>query len=124
MKPRSDSLLFKLTREQQAQIFTWIESIGYAQTLKNIAAPPPDGFGLKTHLASLHHFYRHYLALRKDDELFEAIQLLRSNSGDPGFLRKTAENAIAHAALQLAISPDPQSFGKVAPGSPLRRSNS
>lgn len=59
-KPHFDNTLFQLTDEQQAQIYDWLLSIGYTETIKKIAEPPPEGFGLKTYRSALHRFFRRY----------------------------------------------------------------
>src|SRR5688500_1546752 len=53
MKPRSDSRLFKLSADQQARLYEWIHKLGYAKAKELAAQPPPDGFGIRTHLNSL-----------------------------------------------------------------------
>ena len=53
---RKDCAFSSLTEEQQADLFDWLSTI-YDVVLKRIAQPPPYGFGIKTHINSLHRFF-------------------------------------------------------------------
>ncbi|HUS37104.1 MAG TPA: hypothetical protein VM680_17290 [Verrucomicrobiae bacterium] len=55
---RKDCALSKLTDEQQADLFDWLHTDTYESVLKRMAQPVPDGFGIKTHINSLHRFYQ------------------------------------------------------------------
>ena len=57
LKPRSDSRLFHLSEENQAQVYDWIITFGYHKTKDRLAEPPPVGFGLATHINSLQRFF-------------------------------------------------------------------
>jgi len=37
---------------------TWMELYEIEQVLEKVAAPPPEGFRIKTHITSLRRFYR------------------------------------------------------------------
>ena len=37
---------------------TWMELYEIEQVLEKVAAPPPEGFRIKTHIISLRRFYR------------------------------------------------------------------
>src|ERR1051325_8476776 len=103
MKPRSDSRLFKLTSEQQVQLFNWIHKLGYTKAKELAALPPPDGFGLKTHLNSLCRFVARYSEMQKEREFFDII---RCASGElhPEALR-AAETAAHQMAFDIATGP-------------------
>ena len=79
MKPRSDSRLFKLTPEQQAQLYDWIHKLGYVKAKELAAMPGPEGFGIKTHLNSLCRFVARYSEMQKEREFFD---ILRCASGE------------------------------------------
>lgn len=65
---RSDAALSVLTEEQQADLFDWLTTDTYDVVLKRIAQPPPDGFGIKTHINSLYRFYeQRQAAIRAHD---------------------------------------------------------
>jgi hypothetical protein len=103
MKPRSDSRLFKLSDEQQAQLYDWIHKLGYVKARELAGLPPPEGFGLKTHLNSLCRFVARYSEIQKEREFFD---ILRCASGelDPRVVR-AAQNAAHHIAFEIATSP-------------------
>jgi hypothetical protein len=102
-KPRSDSRLFKLSAEQQAQLYGWIHQLGYAKAKERAALPPPDGFGIRTHLNSLCRFVARYSEMQKEHEFFN---ILRCAAGelDPAVLR-AAETMTHHMAFNIATSP-------------------
>lgn len=113
MKPRSDSVLFKLTAPQQAQLYEWITTLGYKKARDRAALPPPEGFGVKTHLNSLHRFVLRYSDLIKEREFMD---ILRNAGNDPDqpFTHAT-ENYAQYLAFQLATSPDAcANFGRLA----------
>ena len=59
-KTRSDSRLAQLSSEQQAEIYPRLKTQTYAAVQRWLAQPPPDGFGLKTHINSLYRFFHRY----------------------------------------------------------------
>src|SRR5687768_3538516 len=103
MKPRSDSRLFKLSADQQAQLYDWIHKLGYAKAKELAALPPPDGFGIKTHLNSLCRFVARYAEMQKEREFFD---ILRCASGElhPQALR-AAETMAHQMAFDIATGP-------------------
>ncbi|HYE30777.1 MAG TPA: hypothetical protein VEH27_05075 [Methylomirabilota bacterium] len=54
---RPECALNNLTPEQQEQLFDWLETLPLRRVLEMVAADPPDGFGLKTHLTTLRRFH-------------------------------------------------------------------
>jgi hypothetical protein len=104
-KPRSDSILSQLPEEQQTQIYDWLLSVGYVQTQKNIAAPPPAGFGIKTHMSSLRRLYLRHSQKAREDDLAELADLLKSAHPSTANLAAITEDAVAHAAFQLSTAP-------------------
>ncbi|HEX7858842.1 MAG TPA: hypothetical protein VF773_00805 [Verrucomicrobiae bacterium] len=105
MKPRFDSVLDQFSDDQQAQVYDWLNSIGYTETINRIAAPEPDGFALKTHRASLHRFYLRYSAQLKSEHLQEAGTLLSSDPAGGQTFASAAEQTAAHIAFQISTSP-------------------
>src|SRR5688572_886511 len=103
MKPRSDSRLFKLSPQQQAQLYDWIHKLGYGKAKALVALPPPDGFGIRTHLNSLCRFVARYTEMQKEREFFD---ILRCASGElhPQTLR-AAETMAHQMAFEIATSP-------------------
>jgi hypothetical protein len=103
MKPRSDSILFKLNNNQQAQLYDWILTLGYQKAKDEAAKPPPDGFAVKTHLNSLSRFARRYAEIQKEKEFFDILHGV-SDEPDPRVMHAT-ENFVHHIAFDLATSP-------------------
>src|SRR5687768_7828698 len=54
---RTDSPLRNLSSDQQQQLFDWLELYPVSQVLEKVAAEPPNGFGIKTHLTTLRRFH-------------------------------------------------------------------
>jgi hypothetical protein len=103
-KTRSDSALSKLTEDQQNQVYDWLVSLGYAETLNKVAAPPPHGFSLRTHRHSLQRFFkRHQQKLRTED--VAAAKQNQCSPQDASVLVSDAEHSLQHTAQQLASSP-------------------
>ncbi|HEX7861317.1 MAG TPA: hypothetical protein VF773_13375 [Verrucomicrobiae bacterium] len=103
MKPRSDSRLFKLSADQQAQLYDWIHKLGYAKARELAALPPPDGFGIKTHLNSLCRFVARYSEMLKEREFFDVVRCAAGEL-DPKVLR-AAETMTHHMAFNIATEP-------------------
>ena len=72
MKLRNDSTLSALTEEQQAQLYEWIQTLGYTETLNKVAAQRPDGFGLTTHRATLLGFFKRYQEQARTEDITAA----------------------------------------------------
>ena len=104
MKPRHDSALAQLTEEQQAQVYDWLQTLGYTESIKKIAEPAPDGFGLKTYRASLHRFYVRYTAELKNEHGQDAVELTGNPEPGPALVTAT-QDATRHIAFQIATSP-------------------
>ena len=114
MKLRNDSTLSALTEEQQAQLYDWIQTLGYTETLKKVAAQPPDGFGLMTHRATLHGFFKRYQKAVCAEDLAAAKENPPISNDDASVLVSDAEQSFVHAAHQLATGPmNSSDFSKV-----------
>ena len=113
-KPHCDNMLAQLNHEQQAQVCDWLETLGYTETLQKLAAPAPEGFGLKTHRSTLHRFYRRFSQTLRQENLADAAEL-RADDASSAVLTKGSEEALRHLALQLSTSPEaPASFKEVS----------
>ena len=104
MKFRSDSTFAHLTEEQQAQVYDWLLTIGYDETINRLAKPAPDGFGIKTFRQSLHRFFQRYSEQLKAEHVETAAALTASDQ-QGATLRGGAQEALTHTAFQLATSP-------------------
>jgi hypothetical protein len=103
-KARSDSMLSKLTEEQQNQVYDWLISLGYTETLNKVAAPAPNGFALRTHRHSLQRFFKRHRQKLRTEEIAAAKEN-RSRPEDASVLVSDAEQSVQYAAQQLASSP-------------------
>ena len=103
MKPRPESLYAKLTEDQRAQLHDWILTLGYPKTRERIALPPPEGFGIHTHLSCLHRFYHRYAAEQDVEQLSEAAQL---SLPAPSQMFPLARQAAHAGALRLTTAPE------------------
>jgi hypothetical protein len=97
MKPRSDSRLFKLSADQQAQLYDWIHKLGYAKAKELAAQPPPQGFGVKTHLNSLCRFVARYTEIQQEQQFFDILHCAS------GHLHPQALRAAETMAHQMAF---------------------
>jgi hypothetical protein len=100
---RKDCVFSTLTEEQQADLFDWLTADSYEVVLKRIAQPPPDGFGIKSHINSLVRFYaqRHAQIRARDLSTIAAAQ--SGPAAQPFF--NAAATAFAHSTYILAHSP-------------------
>jgi hypothetical protein len=57
IKFREGCILNNLSATEREQLFDWLELHSPKTVLEMVAAPPPDGFGIKTHLNSLRRFH-------------------------------------------------------------------
>src|SRR5689334_1039798 len=98
-------ILESLEPEQKDQLMTWIETLDIEQVLEKVAARPPDGFGLKTHITSLRRFYRR----EKIRDAQDNVALARAASLHPNdleLIREAATNALTQHAFDSATAPD------------------
>ena len=103
-KPRFDSALGRLSEDQQAQVYDWLQTLGYTRTIEKLAEPAPDGFGLRTYRASLHRFFVRYSLELKQSDISDATELVSRPQSAP-LLQSGAAEAMHQAAFQLATSP-------------------
>jgi hypothetical protein len=99
---RSDAALSKLTEEQQADLFDWLTTDTYDVVLKRIAQPPPDGFGIKTHINSLYRFYEQRQAAIRAHDL-AIVCGTHPSSGSP--LPQGEESEVREVSQRAASDP-------------------
>ena len=111
-KAPPNSLYSKLTEDQRAQLYDWILTLGYAKTKERIALPEPEGFGITTHISSIHRFYLRYVAELDAGHAAEAEDV---SAPPPARLFPLAEQAAHAGAFRLAATPlDTDSFGELS----------
>lgn len=101
-------ILERLAPEQKEQLLTWLELYPRKEVLERLAAPPPAGFGVRTHLASLRRFEQAMQVESKCDCLALARNLAHS-ADDLALIKLGATSSLAQTALALAASSDPVS---------------
>jgi hypothetical protein len=110
------SVLATLSEDQQQQLLAWLEEYPAAEVLLKVGAPPPDGFGLKTHITSLRRFYAQMRAAQEPENIDIAALLADKARHHSGSLDLGTAWAIKERAFQLAIAPqlDAEHFKTVA----------
>jgi hypothetical protein len=101
--PRT-GILDSLSDEQKDQLFSWMESLPIDEVLNNVAAPQPDGFGIKTYVTSLRRFYQREKFLRDRDNL-PLARMAHLNSEELGLLQSASNAALTQQLFQLIASP-------------------
>ena len=99
----SPSAIESLPAEARDQIISWLETQSRRKVLERIALPPPDGFGLKTHLTTLNRFYARHVAAERPADLELAKLLAPGPSSDP--VEAAAKSLISDFAFHLATNP-------------------
>ena len=108
-------VLESLTTEQKEQVLAWLELYSKREVLEKLAAPPPEGFDVRTHPACLRRFEQRFHLSNKSEDLALARGLLHA-SEDLDLLKRSTGSSLAQAAFNLATSLDP---GRVAAAAKL-----
>lgn len=91
-------ILDELTPEKQEELFDLLEHLTTREVLAKIAAPPPEGWGLNTHVTSLRRFYQ-----RKQLDLLRAEIEERSSLGLVTFSETVLKHEAFSALLQKTL---------------------
>jgi hypothetical protein len=102
IKLREGCTLGTLSASQQEQLFDWLELYSPKIVLEMVAAPPPDGFGLKTHLTSLRRFHERARTCFHRDLTTSSLQLLPGQASDPNTLDQLTTVALRQFAVEMA----------------------
>ena len=97
-------ILESLEREQKDLLVTWIETLPIKVVLDKVAAPPPEGFNIRTHITSLRRFYQR----ERNAHTRENIDFARGacmSSNDAEVIREAAIAALTHHAFEVATTP-------------------
>jgi hypothetical protein len=112
-KPRPDSLLSNLPSDQQQRILDWLSAHSYRAVLEKIAAPAPEGLGLKVHYTSLRRFRQrriasHLCAQRAEASALETHSQKTAShpSPYPALTREALERYCFHLALNPQQNPE------------------
>lgn len=101
--PGPTGILDTLSDEQQEQLLTWLDLLPVKEVLEKVAAPPPEGFGIRTHVTSLRRFQqRAQLNFRPQDlALARGSKLTAEQRSE---LIDAASDALAQQSFQLATT--------------------
>jgi hypothetical protein len=110
MKPRSDSVLFSLSIEDQEKLNNWLlMNHSLADVLKLLAAEAPEGMGLKVHETSLRRYYDRvmpeYIAERRQSAVATARHLKTAIGNDPNEFDAPTLDALKQRVFELTLSP-------------------
>jgi hypothetical protein len=98
------SVLASLTPEQQEQLLAWLDEFSPSEVVAKVAAPSPEGFGLKTYPNSVKRFYAKHRAAVYPHHSSAAEELLAAAANSSDFDQATAV-ALRQIAFELANSP-------------------
>jgi hypothetical protein len=101
--PKARSVLEDLSETQQEQLIHWLECHPTRTVVEMVAKPPPDGFGLQTHVTTLRRFYARYQASLSAEEL-ELAKLIGSASGGAP-IQNATDALLSEWAFQIATNP-------------------
>ena len=99
---RNPGILDSLSPEQREQLMDWLELHPVQKVLELVAAPPPDGFGIKTHITSLRRFHHQAQAANQKDLADGHCELLAELGSDPHSLNQLTDAALRQFAVELA----------------------
>ena len=104
--PGPIGILDQLTPDQQATLLAWIDEGPTMQAVvQKVAAPPPDGFGIQTHVTSLRRFHARQQLKERVADLDLARELAQGQGTGPTFLA-AAETMLAEKAFQFLTEPN------------------
>jgi hypothetical protein len=115
IKLKESCALAALTSSQQEQLFDWLEIYPAKTVLELVAAAPPEGLGIKTHLTSLRRFHARARACFHREIIAAPIELLPEHT-DPVALDKLTATALRQFAVEMATvqERDPSRFGTIS----------
>ena len=113
---KESCVLSALTPAQQEELFDWLELHPAKTVLEMVAAPPPEGFGIKTHLTSLRRFHARARACFHREITAAPLELLPEPGSDPIALDKLTATALRQFAVEMATvqERDTARFGTVS----------
>jgi hypothetical protein len=102
--PGKIGILDTLSPEQKALLLTWLDSLPTSAVVERVAKPPPDGFGIHTHITSLRRFYE-YSQREEEPVLQESALHLAASEHLPTFEKATCA-LLLRQAYKFASSPE------------------
>ena len=109
-------ILNTLSGAQQEQLFDWLELYSARTVLEMVAAPAPEGFGLKMHLTTLRRFLRAARTRFHKDLTATPVELVQPVPSVPNPLDQEAVAGLREFAVELATvqQRDPLHFATVS----------
>jgi hypothetical protein len=101
--PGPIGILDGLSNEQHDQLLTWLELYPINEVLDRLAAPPPDGFNIRTHITSLRRFQQHAQINGKDDDL-RLARRAQLTQEELQLMKNAASSALIQQAFQLTAT--------------------
>jgi len=101
--PRT-GILDSLSDEQRDQLFSWMGSIKIDEVVDKVAAPPPDGFGIKTYITSLRRFYQREKLSRDRDNL-PLARMAHLNSEEFAIFQNASTALLTQQLFEVIASP-------------------
>jgi len=116
IKFNAGCVLNTLSGAQQEQLFDWLELNSARTVLEMVAAPAPEGFGLKMHLTTLRRFLRAARTRFHKDLTATSVELIQSVQSIPNPLDQEAVAGLREFAVELATvqQRDPLHFATVS----------
>jgi hypothetical protein len=106
-KTRAKSLMQQLTPEQQVQLTLWLHEESVPDVMDKVAAPQPEGFGIRTHLTTLRRIKSQLFSADVSEDLETLTDLChdvseQSGSLDISNIQETILGLLHSTALRLA----------------------
>jgi hypothetical protein len=92
------SPLANLSIEQKEQLLAWLELYAMREVLEKVAAPAPDGFGIKTYPTTLRRFFARHRVTEPNENSELANHLLKTVDTS-----SNVDSATAHSVRQIAF---------------------
>jgi hypothetical protein len=113
--PGPVGVLDRLSPEQQNQLLHWMDIYPDKSVLEKVAAPPPEGFGISTHITSL----RRFQARKQRDDAIEILEMARTAAAESSVTEEfvaASGRLLAEKAFELISSGSvkPKQFNAVA----------
>jgi hypothetical protein len=103
------SSLDTLTTQQLDQLYDWLLEMPASKVVEKIAQPAPEGFGIKTHITTLHRFKNRRWAELAADQLEAAKTIAIANTAADATLDTAIASTLKRQLFERASAPDASS---------------
>ena len=108
MKVSPRSPLASLSEQDQAKLVSWLDLHRTEDVIAMVAAPPPEGFGIETHITTLRRFYVRYQNQHRKEDSDLAAEIVTSMEPYRRQFHQATLTTIEKIAFDLATSPKPR----------------